>query len=127
PTMLQRILDLGPEVLGRYDTSSLRIIFSAGSALSPVLGNRATDVFGDVVHNLYGSTEVAVATVATPQDWRAAPGTVGKPPVGCRVALYDDAGKRVTEPGALGRVFVGSGLSFGGDTDGNHKEIIDAL
>src|SRR5256885_1880019 len=71
PTMLQRILDLGPEVLGRYDTSSLRIIFSAGSALSPVLGNRATDVFGDVVHNLYGSTEVAVATVATPQDWRA--------------------------------------------------------
>jgi len=127
PTMLQRILDLGPEVLARYDTSSLRIVFSAGSALSPELGNRATKAFGDVVHNLYGSTEVAVATVATPEDWRAAPGTVGRPPVGCRVALYDEAGNRITEPGVVGRVFVGSGLSFEGYTDGHHKEIIDGL
>jgi fatty-acyl-CoA synthase len=127
PTMLQRILDLGPDVLARYDTSSLRIIFSAGSALSPELGNRAVRAFGDVVYNLYGSTEVAVATVSTPEDWRAAPGTVGRPPVGCRVALYDESGRRVTEPNALGRVFVGSGLSFEGYTDGRHKEIIDGL
>jgi fatty-acyl-CoA synthase len=127
PTMLQRILDLGPDVLARYDTSSLRIIFSAGSQLSPALGNRAAAAFGDVVYNLYGSTEVAVATVATPEDWRAAPGTVGRPPVGCRVALYDESGRRVTEPNALGRVFVGSGLSFEGYTDGWHKEIIGGL
>ena len=127
PTMLQRILDLGPEVLGKYDTSSLRIIFSAGSALSPELGNRATQVFGDVVHNLYGSTEVAVATVATPEDWRAAPGTVGRPPVGCRVVLYDEANNPITAPGVVGRVFVGSGLSFAGYTDGNHKEILGGL
>jgi fatty-acyl-CoA synthase len=127
PTMLQRILDLGPDVLARYDTSSLRIIFSAGSALSPELGNRAVTAFGDVVYNLYGSTEVAVATVATPEDWLAAPGTVGRPPVGCRVALYDDSGRPVTEPNALGRVFVGSGLSFEGYTDGRHKEIIGGL
>ncbi|HKS47391.1 MAG TPA: acyl-CoA synthetase [Amycolatopsis sp.] len=127
PTMLQRIVDLGPEVLGRYDTSSLRIIFVAGSALSPALGNRATEAFGDVIHNLYGSTEVAVATVATPEDWRKAPGTVGRPPVGCRVALYDENGKRIRKPGVIGRVFVASGLSFSGYTDGRHKEIIDGL
>jgi fatty-acyl-CoA synthase len=127
PTMLQRIVDLGPEVIAKYDTSSLRIIFVAGSALSPDLGNRATQAFGDVVHNLYGSTEVAVATVATPEDWRKAPGTVGKAPVGCKVALYDPWGRRITEPYVTGRVFVGSGLSFGGYTDGRHKEIIDGL
>ncbi|CAM4027314.1 acyl-CoA synthetase [Kibdelosporangium persicum] len=127
PTMLQRILDLGPDVLDSYDTSSLRIIFSAGSALSPELGNRATAVFGDVIYNLYGSTEVAVAAVATPEDWRAAPGTVGKVPCGCRVQLYDDHGNRVTEPGEIGRVFVGSDLAFGGYTDGRNKEIIDGL
>jgi fatty-acyl-CoA synthase len=127
PTMLRRILDLGPDVLGKYDTSSLRIVFCAGSALPPELGNRATEAFGDVVHNLYGSTEVAVATVATPEDWRAAPGTVGRAPVGCRVALYDDKGVRITKPHAVGRVFVGSGLSFEGYTDGRQKEIIDGL
>jgi fatty-acyl-CoA synthase len=127
PTMLRRILDLGDDVLGKYDTSSLRIIFCAGSALPPELGNRATAAFGDVLHNLYGSTEVAVATVATPDDWRQAPGTVGRTPVGCRVALYDDSGNKVTSPHTVGRVFVGSLLSFEGYTDGRQKEVIDGL
>ena len=127
PTMLRRILDVGKDVLDEYDTSSLRIVFCAGSALPPELGNRATEAFGDVVHNLYGSTEVAVATVATPSDWRQAPGTVGRAPVGCRVALYDDDGRKVTAPGVVGRVFVGSVLSFEGYTDGRQKEVIDGL
>ncbi|MEV6830728.1 acyl-CoA synthetase [Amycolatopsis sp. NPDC051102] len=127
PTMLQRIVDLPKEVREKYDTSALRIIFVAGSALSPDLGNRANDAFGPVVHNLYGSTEVAVATVATPEDWAKAPGTVGRAPVGCKVALYDEKGRKITEPNVTGRVFVGSGLSFGGYTDGRHKEIIDGL
>ncbi|WP_290057532.1 acyl-CoA synthetase [Amycolatopsis solani] len=127
PTMLQRIVDLPKETRAKYDTSALRIIFVAGSALSPDLGNRANEAFGPVVHNLYGSTEVAVATVATPEDWRKAPGTVGRAPVGCKVALYDQNGRRITEPNVTGRVFVGSGLSFGGYTDGRHKEIIDGL
>jgi acyl-CoA synthetase (AMP-forming)/AMP-acid ligase II len=127
PTMLQRILDLSDDIRNSYDTSSLRIIFSAGSALSPELGNRATKMFGDVVYNLYGSTEVAVVSVATPEDWRAAPGTVGKVPCGCRVQLYDEQGARITEPDTIGRVFAGSDLAFGGYTDGRHKEIIDGL
>ena len=127
PTMLQRIVDLPAEVREKYDTSSLRIIFLAGSSVSPDLGNRANEIFGDVVYNLYGSTEVAVATVATPEDWRKAPGTVGRAPVGCKVVLYDEKGQKITEPGVTGRVFVGSGLSFSGYTDGRHKEIIDGL
>jgi fatty-acyl-CoA synthase len=127
PTMLQRIVDLPKEAREKYDTSSLRIIFVAGSALSPDLGNRANEAFGPVVHNLYGSTEVAVATVATPADWVQAPGTVGRAPVGCKVALYDEKNRKITEPNVTGRVFVGSGLSFGGYTDGRHKEIVDGL
>lgn len=127
PTMLQRIVDLGPEVLGRYDTSSLRIIFTAGSSLSPELGNRTTAAFGEVIHNLYGSTEVAVVTVATPADWKAAPGTVGRAPHGCTVRLIGADGATITSPGASGRIFAGSGLAFGGYSGGGNKEIIDGL
>lgn len=127
PTMLQRIVALEPEVIARYDTSSLRIVFCAGSALQPDVGNRATELFGDVVYNLYGSTEIAVASVATPEDWRRAPGTAGRVPVGCRVRLYDEQNRRITRPGTTGRVFVGSGLSFGGYTSGGTKEMIDGL
>ena len=125
PTMLQRIIDLGPEVLAKYDTSSLRIIFAAGSSLSPDLCKRTAEIFGDVLYNLYGSTEVAVATVATPEDLRVAPGTAGKPPVTCSVMLYDHDNLRITAPHVTGRIFVRSGLSFGGYTDGRHKELID--
>ncbi|MEU0542100.1 acyl-CoA synthetase [Nocardia sp. NPDC005978] len=127
PTMLQRIVDLGPEVLAEFDTSSLRVIFAAGSSVSPDLSLRTAEAFGDVLYNLYASTEVAVAAVATPQDLRAAPGTVGRPPVGCRVALYDDKRKKISEAGVIGTIFVSSGLSFGGYTDGRHKEIVDGL
>lgn len=66
PTMLQRILDLGPQTLARYDTSSLRVVFAAGSALSPELCRRTAAAFGEVLYNLYGSTEVAAAALATP-------------------------------------------------------------
>lgn len=127
PTMLQRMLDLGPDVLARYDTSSLEVVFAAGSALSPDLCRRTAEVFGDVLYNLYGSTEVAVAAVATPAELRAAPGTVGRPPVGCTLAAYDKERRRITEPGRTGTLFVSSGLSFAGYTDGGNKEIVDGL
>lgn len=127
PTMLQRILDLGPDVLARYDTSSLRVVFAAGSALSSDLCRRTADAFGDVLYNLYGSTEVAVAAVATPSELRRAPGTVGRPPVGCTLAAYDDQRRKITEPGCTGTLFVSSGLSFSGYTDGGHKESVDGL
>ena len=127
PTMLQRILDLDPDVLAKYDTSSLTVLFAAGSSLSPDLCRRTRDAFGPVLYNLYGSTEVAVAAVATPDELHSAPGTVGRPPVGCTVALYDENRRRISEPGKVGTVFVSSGLSFSGYTDGGNKEIVDGL
>ncbi|MEB3030822.1 acyl-CoA synthetase [[Mycobacterium] nativiensis] len=127
PTMLQRMLDLGPEVLARYDTSSLEVVFAAGSALSPDLCRRTASAFGEVLYNLYGSTEVAAAAIATPAELRQAPGTVGRPPLGCRLACYDEQRRRITEPGKVGTLFVASGLSFTGYTDGNHKEIVDGM
>ena len=127
PTMLQRILDLGPEVLAKYDTTSLEVVFAAGSSLSPDLCRRTDDAFGAVLYNLYGSTEVAVAAVATPQELRRAPGTVGRPPLGCTLVAYDEQRRRIAEPGRVGTLFVSSGLSFSGYTDGGHKEIVDGL
>ncbi|MGB6207720.1 acyl-CoA synthetase [Mycobacterium sp.] len=127
PTMLQRILDLGPDVLAKYDTSSLNVVFAAGSSLSPDLCRRTAESFGDVLYNLYGSTEVAAAAVATPEELRSAPGTVGRPPVGCRLACYDEQRRKITEPGRTGTLFVSSGLSFSGYTDGKNKEIVEGL
>ncbi|WP_076195436.1 AMP-binding protein [Mycobacterium sp. GA-1841] len=127
PTMLQRILALPKDVRDRYDTSSLKIIFVSGSAMPPDLVERTLAEFGPVLYNLYGSTELAVMTVAMPEDLKHDPRTAGRPPVGCVVRLYDSAGNEITEPGVIGRVFAGSDVSFAGYTDGRTKESIDGL
>jgi fatty-acyl-CoA synthase len=126
PVMLQRILRLPEETLASYDLSSLRITSASGSALPGELATEWMDRFGDSVYNLYGSTEVAYATVATPEDLRAAPGTAGRPPRGTVVRLFDEAGNEVPQ-GEVGRIFVGNEMSFEGYTGGGGKEVIDGL
>jgi fatty-acyl-CoA synthase len=126
PVMIQRILQLPEEVLDRFDLSSLRITSLSGSTLPGDLANAWMDRFGDTVYNLYGSTEVAYATVATPEDLRAAPGTAGKPPYGTVVKIYDEEGLEVPQ-GEVGRIFVGNEMAFEGYTGGGGKEVIDGL
>ena len=126
PVMIQRILSLPDEVLDRYSLPDLKITSLSGSALPGELAIQWMDRFGDNVYNLYGSTEVAYATVATPEDLRAAPGTAGKPPRGTKIRLYDEAGKEVPR-GEVGRIFVGNEMAFEGYTGGGGKEIIDGL
>jgi acyl-CoA synthetase (AMP-forming)/AMP-acid ligase II len=126
PVMLQRILRLPEETLTSYDLSSLRITSVSGSALPGELATEWMDRFGDTVYNLYGSTEVAYATVATPADLRAAPGTAGRPPRGTVVRILDEAGRPLPQ-GEVGRIFVGNEMSFEGYTGGGGKEAIDGL
>jgi fatty-acyl-CoA synthase len=109
PTMLHRVLALGPEVLERYHTRSLRAIFSMGAPLPAPLALEVMDRFGDVLYNLYGATEFGIVTLATPRDLRDAPGTIGRKIPGTDIRLLDDAGRQV-EPGAVGELWAKSKL-----------------
>jgi acyl-CoA synthetase (AMP-forming)/AMP-acid ligase II len=126
PVMLQRILELDPATIAKYDLHALRIVALSGSALPGELATRAMDLLGDVLYNLYGSTEVAWATIATPADLRAAPGTAGRPPIGTVVKLLDEHGVEVPK-GQTGRIFVANEMMFDGYTGGGGKEIVDGL
>jgi fatty-acyl-CoA synthase len=126
PIMLQRILALGEDDVRSRDLSSLRVLFSAGAQLPAEVALRATELLGDVVYNLYGSTEVALATLATPDDVRAAPTSVGKPLFGSRVRILDERGAELPQ-GETGRIFVGTTTPFEGYTGGGGKEIVDGL
>jgi fatty-acyl-CoA synthase len=125
PTMLHRIVQLTPDIIAAYDTSSLTAIFVAGSALTPELSNRVQNTFGDVLYNIYASTECGFGTVATPDELRKAPGTAGRSPVACEVVLFDENDRRVDGPNKRGRIFIRSGARFEGYTDGRHKQVID--
>jgi fatty-acyl-CoA synthase len=120
------MLELSSQTIARYDMHALRVIAASGSALPGELANRVMDVFGDVLYNLYGSTEVAWATIATPRDLRLAPGTAGRPPLGTVVKLLDSEGREVGR-GERGRIFVGNEMVFEGYTGGGTKETVGGL
>ncbi len=126
PVMLQRIMRLPEETLAGYSLSSVKVVAASGSALPGDLATAWMDRFGDTLHNIYGSTEVAYASIATPEDLRLDPTTAGKPPFATVVRVLDEAGRDVPI-GTPGRIFVGNGMLFDGYTGGGNKEIIDGL
>jgi fatty-acyl-CoA synthase len=124
--MLQRIMALPEETLAAYDLSGVKVVASSGSALPGDLAIQWMDHFGDHLYNIYGSTEVAYASIATPTDLREAPSAAGRPPYATVVRILDDEGREVPT-GETGRIFVGNGLLFDGYTGGGHKEVVDGL
>jgi len=126
PIVLSRILAAAEDEIGARDLSALRVVAVSGSALSAELATRTMDLLGDIVYNLYGSTEVAYATIATPADLRAAPGTVGRPPYGTTIKLLDADGREVPA-GATGRIFVANSIQFEGYTGGGNKEQVAGM
>jgi len=124
PIMLQRLLDAVPAA---PFASPLKIVASSGSALPAPMVPRFMDVFGDVLYNLYGSTEAGSATIATPSELRGDPTCGGRPSPGTRVLILDPGGNPLP-PMHIGRIFVGSEMLFEGYTDGDtSRESRDGL
>jgi acyl-CoA synthetase (AMP-forming)/AMP-acid ligase II len=126
PVMLQRIMQLPQQTLDSYDLSKVKVVAASGSALPGDLGTEWMDQFGDNLFNIYGSTEVAYATIANPADLREAPGTAGKPPFATIVKILDEDGTELPQ-GEAGRIFVGNSILFEGYTGGGSKDMVDGL
>lgn len=126
PVMLSRILDAVEKMDKKPDLSSLKIVFVSGSALGADLAERSLKDLGPVIYNMYGSTEIAFATIAEPKHLEYNSSTVGPVVKGVRVKIYDDNGKELPQ-GEVGRIFVGNAFPFQGYTGGGKKQIIDGL
>jgi acyl-CoA synthetase (AMP-forming)/AMP-acid ligase II len=126
PVMLSRILDALDGMERKPNLSSLRIVFISGSQLGAELAQRALKDLGPVIYNLYGSTEIAFATIARPKDLSINPATVGPVVKGVKVKILDENGNELPQ-GEVGRIFVGNFFPFQGYTGGGGKQIIDGL
>jgi fatty-acyl-CoA synthase len=126
PVMLSRILDALDGMERKPNLSSLRIVFVSGSQLGAELAQRALKDLGPVIYNLYGSTEIAFATIARPKDLSINPATVGPVVKGVKVKILDESGNELPQ-GEVGRIFVGNFFPFQGYTGGGGKQIIDGL
>ncbi len=126
PVMMQRILALPADTLERHTLPRLKVTAASGSALPGDLATSWMDRFGDNLYNIYGSTEIAFASIATPEDLRAAPDSAGKPPWATVVRILGEDDIEVAR-GETGRIFVGNGLLLEGYTGGGGKDMADGL
>ena len=126
PVMLSRMLDHLEQMTPKPNLSSLRIVFVSGSQLGAELASRALKDLGPVIYNLYGSTEIAFASIARPKDLSINPSTVGPVVKGITVKIIDDNGNELPQ-GQVGRIFVRNTFPFKGYTGGGGKQIIDGM
>lgn len=120
PVMIKRIVSLDQEVKARYDVSSLRILLASGSSMGRELRNATRETFGEVLYDLYGSTEAGWVAIATPEDIAERPGTVGKPVPGIDIAILSATGEMLPR-GEVGEIHVKSEILFEGYTSGESK------
>src|SRR5262249_58831033 len=105
PTLVKRIVDLPAEVRTRYDVSSMRALVIAAAPCPMRVKEQALALFGPVLYEFYGSTELGVNTVLRPEDVLRKPGSGGAAARGVEIAVLDDAGRPVPS-GTPGELFV---------------------
>ena len=85
------------------------------------------NAFGDNLYNLYGSTEVAWASIATPGGHARRAGHRRQAAARDDRAALRRARRARCRPGETGRIFVGNEMLFEGYTGGGSKDVIDGL
>ncbi len=103
PTLLRRLVDLGPDTLARYDTGSLHSVIIAGAKCPPQLKIEAVRAFGDVFYEFYGTTESSVNTIARPTDFARRAPSCGVAFPGNEIKILDDDGNECArgDPGEM--------------------------
>jgi len=116
PTQFHRMLALPDEVRAKYDVSSMRYAIHAAAPCPVDVKRKMLEWWGPVVYEYYAATEGG-GTLATPEDWLAHPGTVGKPWPISDVKILDELGEELPR-GEIGTVYMktaGADFEYKGD------------
>lgn len=125
PIFFKQMLDLDNNE--EFDTSSLRYLATAGNVVTPPLLRRTTERFGPILANIYGSTELALAAAASPEQMQADPTSVGRVVPGTILRIYNDDDQPVPA-GESGRIFLYNESALKGYTNPNTPMVtIDGL
>ncbi|MBP3088887.1 acyl-CoA synthetase [Corynebacterium sp. sy017] len=97
----------------KYDVSSVQFLTNAGNALTVNLVEKIHDLFGPILSNIYGSTEVTAVSVAKPEDLVANPLCAGHTPHGTITKILDEAGNEVKD-GEIGIIHARNAMTLVG-------------
>lgn len=114
------IFRLMAEAPTRADLSSLRLCFSAGTALPRPVFEAFGERFGVLVRQLYGSTETGMIAANLSEDPVATFASVGAPVPGVEVEIVDEDGEALA-PGTPGEIAVRSPAASDGYADADER------
>lgn len=100
PYMLHKMLKANAD-----DLKSLSCIASGGAELNPKLVKETLSRLGNVLYNLYGTSEAGLNIIATPQDLTYSAHTIGRKIRGVRLKIVDDHNREV-EIGRVGKLLM---------------------
>ncbi|HMD45395.1 MAG TPA: acyl-CoA synthetase [Acidimicrobiales bacterium] len=105
PTQFHRLLALPDDARLRHDHSSLRHMIHAAAPCPVDVKRKMIEWWGPVIDEYYAASEGG-GTIVTTEEWLTKPGTVGRPWPISEIAVYDDEGERIEEPGQIGTVYM---------------------
>lgn len=100
PLMLHKMLKHNVD-----DLRSLSCIASGGAELNPKLVEETRRQLGDVLFNLYGTSEAGLNMIASPEDLKLSSSTIGRKIKGVHVRILDK-GKKEVKVGSIGQFCV---------------------
>ena len=108
PTAFRLFMAAGDEAVGRYDLSSLRLIYSVGEPLNPEVIRWALNVFDQPIHDNWWMTETGMQLIANYPSMPIKPGSMGKPFPGVVAAILDNEGRELP-PNSIGNLAIKKG------------------
>jgi len=109
PTHFKRMLSLAEPIRHRYDLSSMKWLIHAAAPCPIGIKQAMLDWWGPCVYEYYAATEGG-GTIATPDDWKARPGTVGTAWPISEIMIADENGN-ACPPGTPGTIYMKMGIS----------------
>ena len=106
PLMIDKMLKHNAD-----DLKSLKCIASGGAILNPKLVIDVNDKLGEVLFNLYGTSESGLNCIATPADLKLYNDTIGKAINGGHLKILD-ANKKELEVGKVGQFYIKNSWSM---------------
>jgi long-chain acyl-CoA synthetase len=107
PTQFVRLLALPEDTRREADVSSLRHVIHSAAPCPVDVKRRMLAWWGNVIYEYYAASEGG-GTLATPEDWLAHPGTVGKAWPISKLHIARDDGSPCA-PGEVGTVYMTMG------------------
>jgi long-chain acyl-CoA synthetase len=121
PTMFKRIAALPPEVLARYDVSSIRMLGVGAAPVPYSLKEWIIGHFGPCLAEGYGATETGMLTALSPEMQTKKPGSSGLPHTHVHISIRNAVGAELT-PGEEGEIWVKTPVVIGGYLNGKPLE-----